>query len=180
MLEETFGLVGVEIKDTVEPKRIWTITGFFSPLKMAVGGIRTRVVDQKDFVSFINQRDLEVLLNDGEPGEHCAWLGEDYVSPYDREWLGFCTDPEDLEDDLFLREAEMRMEQTAMTGSPLLPTSLEITRRVHIGGSTNVTELYYLRGDFDMESGMYPDLRFETVAERWTRVERRAEVWRNL
>lgn len=180
MLVETFGLVGEHFRDVSNPHRRWTISGFFSPLPMAISGIRARVVDQHDFVSFINQRDLEVLLDIAKPGDHCAWLGEDYASPYERSWIGVCADASDLEDDLFLREAELRMMQTELTGEPLLPTGLELTRRVHIGGSLDTEELHYLSGDFDRETGMFPDLRFQTITERWVRIERRTQVWRNL
>jgi len=178
MLAETFGLIGETIKDAGNPRRLWSITGFYAPLNMAISGIRARLQDQKDFIAFVNQRDLEVLLGIGIPGEYCAWLGEDYVSTFDRSWLGICTDTEDLEDDLFGREAELRNLQTEITGSPLLPTGLEITRRVCLNENTDCEELHYLRGDFNNETGTYPDLRFQTLTERWIRVERRSMVWR--
>lgn len=181
LLNETFELVDQTIRDPYEPRRIWKIEGLYSPIPgRAVGGIRAKVRDEKDFISFINQRDLEVLIGEAEPGDYCRWLGSDYVGPQHRNWIGFCLDDEDLRDDMFARELELRFHQQEMTGSPLLPTGLELSRRVHMNNSYDAEDLLYLRGDFDPDTGMYPDARLETIDMRWTLIERQKVTWRQL
>lgn len=181
LLTETFGLVGKKIRDLDEPKRFWRIDSFFSPVEgLTISGIRARVVDDKGFISFCNQRDLEVLLDMAQPGEYCQWLGSDYVSPFDqRAWFGFCLDMNDLMDDLFIREVELRGAQHEMVGHTLLPTGLEMTRRIHTDDKGDKEELLYLRGDFNAETGVFPDLELLTINERWVSIERRLTPWRH-
>ena len=186
LLEETFGLINRKLKDDVEPGRIWTIRGFYAPIRnRLIGGIRAKVTDDRGFVSFVNQRDLEVLLNIAEPGEYCRWLGKDYTSPYARDWFGFCMDAEDLHDDLFDRELELRMHQGDLTGSLGLPIGFQLTRRLHLDPKIDVEELLYLEQDHNPErvdprSGYYvtPDLDFDRVGLRWRSIERRRTPWR--
>jgi len=178
LLVETFNLVGIVLGDVIEPQREWTIDGLYSPIwGRALGGIRARVRDQKGFVSFINQRDLEFLLGIGTAGKWCSWLGEDYVDPTDRRWVGFCTDEEDLKDDLYARELDVRFHQEELTGSPVLPEGLEIDRLLGINGGTDVKELLTLRLDYDPLTGEYPDRRFTAVDTRWARIEREKFPW---
>src|SRR6266545_5154734 len=78
-------LVGLRFTDPFQQNRIWTIQGLYAPVAGRVlGGIRAKLVDQKSFTSFCNQRDLEVLLKLGRPGNYCEWLGTDYVEPGER------------------------------------------------------------------------------------------------
>ena len=178
LLVETFSLVGSILGDTVEPLREWTIDGLYSPIwGRTLGGIRARVKDQKGFVSFLNQRDLEFLLGLGVAGRHCAWLGEDYVDPTDRGWVGFCMDDEDLRDDLYARELDMRFHQEELTGSKVLPEGLELDRLLGINGGTDIKELLTMRCDYDPNTGEYPDLRFNAVDLRWMRIERERFPW---
>ena len=181
LLIETFGLIGEKVTDPLHPEREWTIDGFYEPIRgRAVGGIRARLIDQKGFISFINQRDLEILLGLMRPGEYCQWLGKDYVDPYDRHWLGFCMDSEDLQDDLFARETELRYHQEEATGGRTLPEGYELERLIHTGGSTDLRELLFLRLDYDIETGQYPDERIRTVDMRWMRIEKQLIVWRQV
>lgn len=179
LLAETFGLVGAKMTDPFETRREWKIDGFYIPIwGRAVGGIRARVIDQKGVVSFINQRDLELLLGIAKPGEYCRWLGSDYVDPYDRAWIGFFMDEEDLRDDLYVREADMRFHQEELTGSVILPQDLEIDRYVRC--NEDAREMLCLMFDFDQETGFSPDTRLETVDLRWKRVERQGVSWHRL
>src|ERR1043165_2208246 len=85
LLKDDFGLIGVEIDDCITPTRRWVIQGLYCPIEgRALGGIRAKVVDDFGFISFVNQRDLEVLLLYAQPGQHCIWAGEDYPAPGDR------------------------------------------------------------------------------------------------
>lgn len=181
LLEETFELVGKRLRDLYEPRRLWRIDSFYLPIRgRAVGGVRARLVDDKGFVTFCNQRDLEVLVGLAEPGDWCPWLGRDYVGPGDREWLGLCVDREDLLDDLFVREVELRALQQTVAGHDTLPAGIEITRRIHVERGADVEELLYLREDADVSTGLSPDRRIETIDLRWVRVERTNAPWKKL
>lgn len=179
LLAETFGLIGVRFNDPHEPRREWVVDGLYYPIwGRAVGGIRARVIDQKGFASFLNQRDLEVLLGHAGPGDYCSWLGKDYVGPYDREWIGFCMDEEDLRDDLYAREVELRYHQEQLTGSPILPQDLELDR--YVRSSSDSRELLVLLFDYDQQTGEAPDTRIQTIDLRWRRVERTGVQWHHL
>jgi hypothetical protein len=180
MLKETFGLVGCQITDPHNPKRIWTITSIYAPIpNRQIGGIRAYVVDQKGFVSFINQRDLEVLLGLGKPDEYCRWLGKDYVDPHNQsEWVGFMMDEEDLCDDLFSREQELRLIQQEVSGGVLLPSGLEINRSIHLDRGTDCKELLYGLGDQAAYDSGGNSLDINTLGCRWSRVERERVEWR--
>ena len=179
LLAETFGLVGVAVRDPHEPRREWKIEGLYAPIwGRAVGGIRARMVDQKNVVSFINQRDLELLLGIVRSGDFCRWLGSDYVDPYDRRWVGFYMDDEDLRDDLYARETELRYHQEQMTGSQVLPVQLELDR--YVRSNADQHEMLCLLFDHDQESGYAPDTRLETIDLRWKRIERQGVSWHQL
>lgn len=181
LLEDTFGLVGTKITDLHNRFREWTVLSLYAPtLGRAVGGIRAKLVDQKGFVTFCNQRDLEVLLELASPGGWCQWLGCDYVEPSSDEWLGFCADEDDLIDDLFDRELEARA-LYCPNGEPL-PNVLNFVRRIHDGLHNDFEEEMLLISDMCRETGVSPDFRFETVINRWRSVERtpqinRAKLW---
>jgi hypothetical protein len=176
LIQERFGLVGARILDTSTPNRMWTLQAFYSPIRgRMLGGIRARLTDQKGFVTFINQRDLEVLLGMVEPGTWCQWARQDYVPPDSRDWYGFAMDEDDLEDDLHDREMLLRLNS---------PTEFlmegEINRRVHLDESFDAEEYFILLWDADPETGISPDLRLETVDRRWKRVERTRHQWNYL
>jgi hypothetical protein len=172
------GLAGRRITDPLEPTRQWTVQWLLAPVHgRRLGGVRAKLVDSKGFVSFINQRDLEVLLGHGRAGEWCAWLDDHYVGPSDRDWYGICCDEEDLRDDLFERECLLRQQNPQW---PFLPTGLEIRRRVHVELLQDAEELHTLLGDVDMDTGAYPDPRLQTVSRRWARVERNRLIWERV
>jgi hypothetical protein len=172
LLQETFGLVGARIQDTIRPQRMWMLQAFYAPVQRALGGVRAKLIDQKGFITFVNQRDLEILLGIAEPGSICPWSQKRYVAPDDRAWCGFCADEEDLRDDLHDRELFLRV--NSLTG---ILDNAEITRRLHLDDNHDVEELYILMWDADPETGLTPDLRIETVERRWKRVERRRVQW---
>lgn len=173
-LEMDLGAVGVSLYDERNARRVWTITHFFSPLATrAAGGVRARLIDQKGFVTFCNQKDLEVLLGRAAPGDFCQWSGDDYAGPEERErWFGLCCDDDDLLDDLLLREWGFRNQ----SGGVLCPP-LDIYRYVHLESGYDYYEHLVLIGDGDPETGIFPDYRLETVNRRWIRSERERVVW---
>jgi hypothetical protein len=173
MLSETLNLIGTRIRDPREPHRVWTIENLYAPLTRKIGGIRAKARDQKDFITFINQRDLEVLINHANPGDYCRWLGEEYVDPSEPDWFGFCADEDDLRDDLYDRELALRMEY-----GPVLPTGLEIVRRVHLSEGIDVEELWLLIADVHPERGFAPDPGFSTLLRRWARVQQERVLWK--
>jgi hypothetical protein len=170
------GLSGVELDDPHTYGRKWTITGVYTPIpSRRLGGIRVRLQDQKGFITFCNQRDLEVLLHIADPGDWCQWADEEYPGPADDAFYGFVTDWEDLADDLLEREYALRAQHPGV-----LPYGLEITRRVHMDGSHDVEELSTMLYDCDPETGYGPDMRLETISSRWTRVGRDKLSWKKL
>ena len=187
IIEPDLNVIGHKVVDPHADSRVWEVHGLYWPVAgRTIGGIRAKLIDQKGFVTFCNQRDLEVLLGMARPGDYCAWAGQDYVAPDDEDWCGLCCDDEDLLDDLYDRELMWR----AQTGGVLTPTIevvlpsgetqvqyVEIKRGVHLEKSDDHEELFVLLGDFDQETGMYPDTRFETLERRWMRSERKRVRW---
>ena len=174
LLETTLGIVGVRIPDPANMRRVWEVQSLYLPLRgRAIGGIRTKLSDQKGFVTFCNQRDLEVMLGIGRSGEYCAWADDEYVSPEDERWCGFCCDDDDLMDNLFEREMFLR----AQVPGGVLPSNLDIERRVHLEHNNDFEEVYVLLADMDFDTGMFPDPRFSTVDRRWVRSERKRVRW---
>lgn len=183
LLENTLGVVGNSFLDPHNQLREWTIQSLYLPVPgRALGGIRAKVIDQKGFISFCNQRDLEVLLERGYPGSYCKWLGQDYLEPGESGWYGLCVDTDDLTDDLYDREMEAR------AGYPVdyvLPEGLNFERRIHDGRGNDYIESMLLLWDFDPETGEGPDTRFETINRRWQSIERtpgreRDRLWIHL
>ncbi len=176
ILQEGFGLLGAEVQDPVNKRRRWTITAVLAPIPgRAIGGVRARLEDQKGFVTFCNQRDLELLLGLADPEEKCHWLGSDYPEINSRDFYGLCADEEDLQDDMFDRELTLRASHPGV-----LPFGLEITRLVHVSPKLDVEEQNMMLYDCDQVSGLGPDPRFETMSSRWTRVGREAVLWTSI
>lgn len=177
LLQDDLGLTGVRTCDPKEPLREWMVQSVYAPVPgRALGGIRVKMVDTKGFVTFSNQRDLEVLLGIARPGSWCRWAGHEYVGPDHREWFGLCADEDDLLDDLQERELYMRGE---VPGGILMPP-IEFTRRVHLDARNDWEEIFFLKGDYDPNTGMYPDPRFETIEFRWIRSQREKINWYRL
>ncbi len=183
IIEDSLGLVGTTIYEPHNSLREWTIRALYTPIVgRAVGGLRAKLEDQKGFITFCNQRDLEVLLEIASPGAYCFWLNEEYPEPGERGWYGLCVDAWDLTDDLYDRELEAR---ASYPPGAVLPSGLHFERRIHDGSRNDYIELMLLRWDIDHETGVGPDLRMATVDSRWTSVERtppseRARLWLKL
>lgn len=171
VIEDNLGLNGFQFAAAGAADRVWTLQYLLEPVpRRHLGGLRAKFQDEKNFISFCNQRDLEVLLGVSSPGDFCPWTEGEYFAEDDTGWYGLCVDDEDLVDDLYERELRLREHY------PVLPTNIEIIRRVHDSGS-DCEELHVLLQDAD-ESGYQPDTRRETLLRRWTRVERTALKWR--
>jgi hypothetical protein len=137
-----------------------------------LNGVRAKFLDNKGFVTFCNQRDLEVLIGIAKPGSPCHWAGTDYPDVADPGWFGFCVDEEDLDDDLLDRELRLREHYPGV-----LPSNLQVIRRVHDGGVSDREEMHMLLADMDRYTGYGPDPRLETINARWVRVERNNLLW---
>lgn len=180
IVEDSLGIVGSMVRDPSNMIREWTIRALYTPMKMrALGGFRAKLEDQKGFISFCNQRDLEVLLDVASPGGYCVWLDDLYIEPGERGWYGLCVDELDLLDDLYDRELEARAQ---FPQDVVLQPGLCFERRVHNGVSNDFIEQMMLRWDFDPDTGVGPDTRLATVDRRWVSVERtasseRAKLW---
>ena len=184
ILEDSLGIVGATLREPTNFTRQWTIRALYTPVKgRTLGGFRAKLEDQKGFITFCNQRDLEVLLGEAAPGDYCAWLDTDYVEPGDNTWCGLCVDELDLLDDLFDRELEAR----AQLPHPdmVLAPGLSFERRVHDGVNNDFIETMMLRSDLDPATGMGPDPRMATIEHRWVSIERthpreRARLWMKM
>jgi len=172
--KELSRFMGLRVYGT-DPQRAWAIQAFLTPSsRRALGGVRTKLLDQKGFVTFINQRDLEVLLGLGTPGQPCFWLKRRYPEPGDCDWVGFYSDEEDLTDDLYEQELLIRCDY------PLIPEGTTVTRRIHIEDKVDIIQTDILLWDADLEQGLCPDPRRETITNRWKRVERENVLWGSL
>lgn len=173
MLQESFGLTGFEIEDPATHNRTWTIHNLYAPITgRTLGGIRAKLVDAKGFVTFCNQRDLEILLEIAKPGQWCTWANSEYPGLNDIGWYGLCMDTEDLFDDLYERElmllAQHQHEQ-------LNPSTIEITRRIHTDKKSDWEDLWILN------SGMgIPCNGRESLRNRWIRVSKDHVDWKTL
>lgn len=174
LLVQDFGLTGVPLQDPKDPNRVWSIQNLFAPLPRCLGGVRARCLDQKGFVSFIDQMGLEILLGLAQAGDDCPWADWVYPSPQDYNWYGFCADPLDLLDDLFLREVLLRAHWA------YLPQGMELQRFVHVDTGQDVLETHILVWDGDRTTGMSPDPRMETLEARWARADKEKVQWRRL
>jgi hypothetical protein len=173
ILEEDFGLPGFQCLDPLLPGRVWTLQYLCAPvLRRRIGGVRAKFTDNKGFVTFCNQRDLEVLIGLAAPGSKCHWADTDYADVGEPDWFGFCVDEEDLDDDLLDRELRLREHYPG-----ILPEGLQAIRRIHDGGSSDREELYMMLADVDVYTGYGPDPRLETIHNRWVRVERTKLLW---
>jgi hypothetical protein len=183
VLEDTFGIVGMQIKDPFNLLRAWTIECLYAPVRgRAIGGLRARLQDNLGFSTFCNQRDLEVLIGEATPGSWCQWLDQEYVGINDNGWIGFAIDGDDLSDDLYDRELLLRAQ--AYAGS-ILPTGIELRRRIHDGPRVDYEELLHFTWDADPDTGFGPDNKFVTLDNRWRSIERtpgreRDKLWYSL
>jgi hypothetical protein len=177
ILHNQLGLQNAEFEDPKQRNRTWRVSTVYSPARRALGGIRVKVVDDKDFVSFINQRDFELLIGLAKPGDWCQWMDERYpgLNDHVEGWFGLTMDEFDLEDDLFERELIIRAQQP---GQPLQP--LELTRRIHLDHGSDHEQLDTLMWDADPETGLGPDPRLETLSSRWRMVERTRVEWERV
>lgn len=178
MLQDSFGLVGCSFEDPMEPERLWIIDSVYAPIPgRALGGIRVRVVDQKGFISFCNQRDLELLLNLVKCGGYCPWTDKAYPYINDEEdgWIGLLVDAHDLADDLFARELVLREQY----GWGVLP-EVGLTRLIHRMAGKDVERHDILLWDADPVTGLGPDPSLENIGYRWKRVEEERVKWEQL
>ena len=178
LLEDPLGLSGAYVMDPMEPNRHWYIQWLLAPISGRVlSGIRAKLIDMKGFITFCNQRDLEVMMGHAKPGDYCQWTGKNYVAPYSKDWYGLCCDEDDLQDDLFERECQIREQYT---GYPWLPAGLSLTRRLHLEAGRDVEEVQTLLWDMNPDTKQYPDPHLSTVRRRWALVERTKLIWERL
>lgn len=174
LLASTFGLIGKTCYDPKNNKRIWTVVNELRPAT-AADYIRLRVIDQRGFISFINQVDFYLLAGLAKPGNVDPWSSQEYPEIGDEVggWVGLHADADDLDDDLHIRELELRQE----IGWEVPLPSLELTRYVHTTDTKDEALLEMLLWDADPTTGVGPDMRLETVGRRWSRVQREVVAW---
>lgn len=159
------GLIGHKLR-CPRVNRIFTITQLFAPVqRTSIGGLRARVVDVKGFSSFINQRDLEVLLGVGSPDLECAWLGKNYVDSSSSDWGGFALSPPyESEDDMLIREMEW------IDAGNAFAYGASLQRRVHQEEGKDVEEEWLFLSTKQL-------IAPEDVGKRWTRSDSQRVRW---
>lgn len=176
ILTETFDLLGTKIDDPEQVGRTWVITSLYGPVcGRKLGGIRAKLQDSKGFITFCNQRDLEMLIGLASPGDLCVWMSAPYPDWKSAEFYGLCADEDDLRDDLYDRELTIRAQY-----SGVIPFGYELIRLIHTGAKCDHEELYTMLYDCDRQTGYGPDPRFETLCRRWSRVQRESVMWTHL
>ena len=175
LLSSTFGLIGKAFFDPVNNKRLWTVANELRPVQSYKEHIRLRVIDQYGFVSFINEMDYELLYGSAKPGDMHPIREVEYPEIGDTAngWVGLHADDGDLQDDLHIRELELRQQY----GWDIVLPSMELTRYVHSSSHRDEKRLELLLWDADPETGLGPDMRLETIDKRWVRVEAEAVQW---
>jgi len=166
---DEWGVTGTVLWHPGSPPRSWTVHSLFRPVNSV--GLRARLVDDKGFITFINQMELEMLLGTASQGSWCSWAGRPYPAPGGPEWEGLLATEGDLLDDLYDREQYIRY-----MFPDKIPGGAEIRRRVYTGGR-NVEQLLVLLWDKDPETGIEPDSRYETLSRRWAAVEEEVQEW---
>lgn len=176
ILIDTFGLLGLQIEDPKQVGRRWMITSLYGPIpSRKLGGIRAKLQDDKGFITFCNQRDLEMLIGLVSPGNLCPWTSSVYPEWDSPEFFGLCVDDDDLSDDLYDRELAIREQQGGV-----IPFGQELSRLIHTDTKSDHVELYTMLYDCDPQTGYGPDPRFKTLSKRWTRIQRENVTWEHL
>ena len=172
------GVVGHSFEDPKKHGRIWTVDSVFAPFPWrALGGIRCKIIDNAGFMSFINQRDLELLLDIASPGETIPWMDGVYPGLNDEDdgWYGICCDSEDLLDDLHYHELLLR-QKFAELGH--IPEGQEYRRKVQREENSFYEETLLFLWDGDPDVGEGPDGRRETLEKRWVPSESGEVLWK--
>ena len=173
MLREDFGLVGFALADPTTPGRTWNVQSVYAPLwERKLSGIRIKLIDNKNFVTFCNQRDFEVLLGIGAPGNWCQWADQEYVGQDDENWFGFCMDDPDLVDDLYERELELLAQYQL---GQVDWSSTEISRRIHLGDQSDAEDLWIPDLGQAVET-----LNMVSLYNRWLRISRDRVEWKRV
>jgi hypothetical protein len=168
MLQEHLGLAGYQLIDTDDYNRVWTVQGLYTPVGRKLGGVRIKLVDNKGFITFCNQRDFEVLIGMARPGDWCLWANQEYAGLGQDEWFGFCMDTLDLCDDFHERELELLGEYNH--GGVADWCSVNIERRLHLEKRSDVED-YWIPSLSPTEGSIY---------NKWIRVHRNRVEWKKL
>lgn len=178
LLTQSFGLEGAIIQDPDCLERKWRICNVYGPIRGRVlGGIRVKLEDEKGFVTFCNQRDLELLLGLGKPGAWCPWTNKEYPELGSVDFFGLHMDTEDLNDDMLDRELLLRDELMKHNVTLLPSYQIDLPRRLHVDNGMDYEDLMVFLEDCDPVTRMGPDMRLETVTNRWRRAERTKLTW---
>jgi hypothetical protein len=168
---------GTVLKDLQDPTRLWTLACFYMPLRSrALQGVRAKFIDQKGFITFCNQRDLELLLGFAKPGMWCPWTNSPYPELDGPDFYGFFMDYEDCVDDLHGWEMAKRQEYW-QRGFQAIPETFSITRHLHLEARVDVEQVDLFLHDYDPVTGLSPDFDVQHISHRWRRVERNSVSW---
>ena len=104
-----YGHIGKRFPDPENSCRVWAVFNEFLPNEDSPL-IRLRAVDQKGFVTFINEMDCDLLRGTARPRQLHARTELQYpeIGCHRDGWRGMYVTERDLEDDLHIRELELR------------------------------------------------------------------------
>ena len=174
--------VGRNFEDPKDVGRVWTVQHMYAPIPgTRLSGtpcvyLRARVLDQYGFSSFINERDLELLLEVAKPGAYCPMTGGAYPGIRDEQdgWHGFNMGLEEIEDDLQFLEMTVVRPQN----SGLVPYGAELIQRIHREEDIDIEKRWSAGCDWDPYTRQGPDGRIETIGYRWQHIESTRWNWK--
>jgi hypothetical protein len=179
-LTETFGLLGTRVVDPENNRRIWTVSNTLAPVPgLAISGVRLRLVDDKGFSTFCNQRDFELISGMAKPGDLCPWTGQEYPETNSSHFFGLCMDKVDWEDDTTCLEFTLRELMQESGYGPTIPYGYQLNRRLHVSPKTDVEEVTMMLDDID-EFGNTPAVSHLSISERWVNTGRMTVTWDHL
>lgn len=159
LLKTNFSLAGVKVKDPKE-NRVWRIEACYAPLAIRrVRGVRFKVRDDRGFISFIEQLELELLLGVRKAGDYCTWAKCFY--PEVENMYGMCLDAFDLQDDLFDEER-----LTLATNEEYVYTGGCIERRIHHEEYNDTYEWWqYIPDNTEIKSAFNAHTRWKCITK---------------
>lgn len=114
MLSHLHDTINVKFEYPENTGRIWETRCIFNPIpQRMIAGYRWMCVDQFGFISYVEQRDFEMLLGIGKPGDKIPWNPRyKYVEYSDPEFCGLQLDDDDIDEIIYMYEEGLRQQSS--------------------------------------------------------------------